>query len=94
MQKKQRKEIEQQLSITIAYFLKKQHPFAANGMAKIIKSSAKEIAKKFVKEIAKTEGKTKEVKAPVKPTEKKIPAKKKVAVKKSKSQKTVRKSAK
>ena len=94
MQKKERKEIEQQLSITIAYFLKKQHPVAAKEMAKIIKTSSKEIAKKFVKEISKTESKKKEVKATVKPSEKKVPAKKKVTVKKSKSLKTVRKSAK
>ena len=48
MQKKQRKEIEQQLSVTIAYFLKKQHPAAAQGMAKLIKSASKEDRKSVV----------------------------------------------
>ena len=62
MQKKQRKEIEQQLSVTIAYFLKKQHPVAAQGMTKLIKSASKEISKKFVKEISKSE----KAKAPAK----------------------------
>jgi len=57
MHKKQRKEIEQQLSITIAYFLKKQHPVAAKEMTKAIKSSAKDVAKKFVKAIEKIESK-------------------------------------
>ncbi|MFN5346528.1 MAG: hypothetical protein ACK5B3_04830 [Bacteroidota bacterium] len=94
MQKKQRKEIEQQLSITIAYFLKKQHPVAAQGMAKVIKSTAKEISKKFVKEISKAE----KTKAPVKKEKKsevKTPAaKKKTIAKTIKRKKSVRKSAK
>lgn len=49
MQKKQRKEIEQQLSVTIAYFLKKQHPVAAQGMTKLIKSASKEISKSLLR---------------------------------------------
>lgn len=93
MQKKQRKEIEQQLSVTIAYFLKKQHPVAAQGMLKLIKSASKEISKKFVKEI----GKSEKAKAPVKAAKKsevKAPAKKKSVAKKNKSKKSARKAAK
>jgi hypothetical protein len=93
MEKKQRKEIEQQLSVTIAYFLKKQHPVAAQGMAKLIKSVSKEISKKFVKEISKSET----AKAPIKKEKKsepKAPAKKTSIAKKIKAKKTVRKSAK
>ena len=90
MQKKQRKEIEQQLSITIAYFLKKQHPIAAQGMTKVIKTASKEISKKFVKEISHAEKAIVPVKKEIKP-EIKTPAKKKVVAKKSKSKKSARK---
>jgi len=94
MQKKQRKEIEQQLSITIAYFLKKQHPVAAQGMAKVVKSTAKEIAKKFVKEISKAEKTKVPAKKAKKPEEKAPVAKKKTIAKAIKRKKSVRKSAK
>lgn len=93
MQKKQRKEIEQQLSVTIAYFLKKQHPVAAQGMLKLIKSASKEISKKFVKEISKIE-KAKGPATVAKKSEIKAPAKKKLVAKKIKSKKSARKSAK
>ena len=52
MEKKFRKELEQQISITLAYFVKKQDEKVAAGMAKAIRSASKDLAKKFVKERA------------------------------------------
>jgi hypothetical protein len=49
MDKQYRKQIEQQLALTIAYFLRKTDEKAAAAMAKNIKSASKDIAKKFVK---------------------------------------------
>lgn len=49
MSKKERKELEQQLGLAIAYFLKKQDEKAASQMAKPIRSASRELAKKFLK---------------------------------------------
>lgn len=83
MQKKLRKEIEQQLAVTIAYFLKKQHAQAATKMVKVVKSSAKDISKKFVKEIAKISKLKEKETASVKSTSKKSGVSKKTTAKKA-----------
>lgn len=91
MDKKYRKQIEQQLAISIAYFLRKTDEKAAAACEKVIRSAAKEVAKKFVKfkmaEAAPKEEKpaSAEIKKPVKKTAKKAAKKavKKVAAKKA-----------
>lgn len=49
MDKKYRKQIEQQLAVSMAYFLRKTDEKAAAACEKVIRSAAKEVAKKFVK---------------------------------------------
>ena len=49
MDKKFRKQIEQQLALTITYFLKKTDAKIAEAMEKSVSSAAKDLAKKFVK---------------------------------------------
>jgi hypothetical protein len=49
MDKKLRKQLEQQLSTTIAYFLKKMDAATTAKMEKPIKSASKDLAKKFVR---------------------------------------------
>ena len=49
MEKKFRKQIEQQLALTITYFLKKTDAKVAEAMEKSVRSAAKDLAKKFVK---------------------------------------------
>ena len=82
MDKKLRKQLEQQLALTISYFLKKMNEEAAAKMAKPVKAAAKELAKKFTKhQIALAELKAKSDKPEVKVV-KTEPAKKAVASKK------------
>lgn len=49
MGKQYRKQLEQQLGISLAYFLRKTDEKAASEMVKPIRSAAKELARKFVK---------------------------------------------
>ncbi len=49
MDKKYRKQIEQQLAMSMAYLLKQSDEKAAAKVEKVIRSAAKEVAKKFVK---------------------------------------------
>lgn len=49
MEKQKRKELEKQISITIAYLLRKSDEKVAVLMEKNIRSAAKELAKKFSK---------------------------------------------
>ena len=49
MDKKFKKQIEQQLSLTITYFFKKTDAKIAEAMEKSVRSAAKDLAKKFVK---------------------------------------------
>lgn len=91
MDKKYRKQIEQQLAISMAYFLRKTDEKAAAACEKVIRSAAKDVAKKFVKfKLADAAPKSEK---PVK-TEGKEPAKKtaKKAVKKA-AKKAVKKVA-
>jgi hypothetical protein len=82
MDKKLRKQLEQQLALTISYFLKKMNEEAAAKMAKPVKAAAKDLAKKFTKhQIAIAELKAKSEKPAVKVV-KAEPAKKAVAAKK------------
>jgi hypothetical protein len=91
MDKKYRKQIEQQLAISIAYFLRKTDEKAAAACEKVIRSAAKEVAKKFVKfKMAEAAPKAEKPasadnKKPVKKTAKKAAKKavKKVAAKKT-----------
>lgn len=88
MDKKLRKQLEQQLALTISYFLKKMNEEAAAKMAKPVKAAAKDLAKKFTKhQIALAELKAKSEKPAVKvvktETAKKVVASKKVSTKKA-----------
>ncbi len=49
MDKHYRKQLEQQLALAIDYFLRKTDEQSADKIAKHVKSSAKDLAKKFVK---------------------------------------------
>ena len=49
MDKHYRKQLEQQLALAIDYFLRKTDEQSADKIAKLIKSSSKDLAKKFVK---------------------------------------------
>jgi hypothetical protein len=49
MEKQYRKQLEQQLTVTIANFLRQTNEATTSAMAKQIKSAAKDLAKKFVK---------------------------------------------
>ena len=49
MDKQYRKQLEQQLAVTIDYFLRKTDEKSAEKMAKYIKSASKDLAKKFIK---------------------------------------------
>lgn len=49
MDKQYRKQLEQQLAVTIDYFLRKTDEKTAEKMAKYIKSASKDLAKKFIK---------------------------------------------
>jgi len=49
MDKQYRKQLEQQLAVTIDYFLRKTDEKSAEKMAKYIKSTSKDLAKKFIK---------------------------------------------
>lgn len=53
MSKKERKILEQQLELSIAYFLKKQDEKVASEMTKPIRYAAKELAKKFLRHLEK-----------------------------------------
>jgi hypothetical protein len=92
MDKKLRKQLEQQLALTISYFLKKMNEEAAAKMSKPVKAAAKDLAKKFTKhQIAIAELKAKSEKPGVKVVKadpaKKVVAAKKVSTKKAASAK-------
>lgn len=101
MDKKYRKQIEQQLAMSMAYLLKQTDEKAAAKVEKAIRSAAKDVAKKFVKhklaavaeakkqaESAKKKEAAKEKKATAK---KPVKAAKKVSAKKSSPKKQRRK---
>ncbi|HOS48857.1 MAG TPA: hypothetical protein PLG57_09485 [Bacteroidia bacterium] len=103
MDKKFRKQIEQQLALTITYFLKKTDAKIAEAMEKSVSSAAKDLAKKFVKKKeALEELKAKKLKsATTAPTATSTPASTTVAAKKAtapakkkSAKKAVKKSAK
>lgn len=66
MSKKERKILEQQLELSIAYFLKKQDEKVASEMSKPIRSAAKELAKKFLKHLEKAKAPQAKVAEPAK----------------------------
>lgn len=103
MDKKYRKQIEQQLAMSMAYLLKQSDEKAALKVEKAIRAAAKDVAKKFVKhklaavaeakksaEAAKKKENVKEQKAVSKKPAK---AAKKVAAKKTSPKKAVKKRA-
>ena len=86
MDKKLRKQLEQQLSTTIAYFLKKTDEKATAKMEKQIKAASKDLAKKFIKNRKETTAN--------KPVVVAKPVAKKDVVVKTTAKKTVKKAAK
>lgn len=94
MDKKARKALSEEISISIAFVLKKVDEKAAGKVRKHISAAAKQIIKRFDRHLSAAPGKGDEsqVKKPVAKVEKKT-ALKKTAVKKSAGKKVVRKKA-